>query len=167
MNGYLAGLALALFAIPIVLSAAAGALLVKNPESPLASALFIGALLLFGAEVAANVALQTRAAPYHFQLDIWRLGFIVGLPLIGVAIGYLRNADLWRILAPRLPAGVKPSLQDDRYKLWLAKAYAIRWDKTFRQYICEQRLFSTLDEALYHADELYRSTMTDPDPQRL
>ena len=45
-------------------------------------------------------------------------------------------------------------LSSDAYKLYLAKKYSIERNDVFEKFVCDEKLFSTLDEALIHADSL-------------
>ena len=45
-------------------------------------------------------------------------------------------------------------LSSDAYKLYLAKKYSIERNDVFEKFVCDEKLFSTLDEALIHANSL-------------
>ena len=60
-------------------------------------------------------------------------------------------------LSNNASAGDMPKTRDlssDAYKLYLAKKYSIERNDVFEKFVCNERLFSTLDEALIHADSL-------------
>lgn len=46
------------------------------------------------------------------------------------------------------------SLNSDPYKLWLVARYKIEKNNTLSMFVCNERLFSTVEEALFYADSL-------------
>ena len=45
-------------------------------------------------------------------------------------------------------------LTDDAYKLYLAKKYSIERNEAFQKFVCDNKMFDSMDSALSHADSL-------------
>ena len=45
-------------------------------------------------------------------------------------------------------------LADDAYKLYLAKKYSIERNEAFQKFVCDNKMFDSMDSALSHADSL-------------
>jgi len=52
------------------------------------------------------------------------------------------------------PKRPKMNLESDAYRIWLVDTYKIVKDDTFGQFICQAKLFDTLDEAIGYAHQM-------------
>jgi len=96
----------------------------------------------------------------------WWLGFFLGP--IGWVIVFLLPRDNQKARfgevhgvkgAPQAPPIRPPrtrDLSEDSYKIWLVKRYGIERNEALGQFICNERLFSSLEDALSFADSLER-----------
>jgi phage shock protein PspC (stress-responsive transcriptional regulator) len=115
----------------------------------------------------------------------WLVAAIVG-SLIGLAIGasvnrrtsgFFLGAFLgpigWIIvlLLPRESTSESPSaslhsapsrnLSDDGYKIWLQQHFNVTRSEVFDGYVCGDKVFPTLNDALQHAHELHETALAD------
>ena len=110
-------------------------------------------LVLFGALFAGGVGTKigstVNKAGNGFLLGLFLgpIGWIIVLLLPRQENGNKQEESVIRINRP------EQNLDNDDYKIWLGKTYNIKRNELFEQFECENKLFSTLEEALVFADE--------------
>jgi hypothetical protein len=79
-------------------------------------------------------------------------GFWLGCFLgpIGLVIVFLLPKEN-NSLAPKTSPPQPYSLDNDEYKIWLVEAYHIQKNETLNQYVCENKLFDSVDLAVEFA----------------
>lgn len=127
--------------------------------------------------------------PVTIAWTLYKVVLVCGLVGLGVGVGFLRQGLSWfakpenremiggKVSAKLdaissaaetirghdlvLPEGMRADLTDDAYKLWLVNNVGVSKNEIFEQYVCDQRLFDTLDEALDHAHTLVQTKQKD------
>jgi hypothetical protein len=82
------------------------------------------------------------------------LGFFLG-PIGLVIVALLSPPAEAQPSEPPVPRQFEGErdLKNDAYKLWLTSRYGIKRNDVLGSYVCEERLFPTVDEALHYASE--------------
>ena len=70
------------------------------------------------------------------------------------------------ITAPIISDKPLRDLSSDAYKIWLGKTYDIKKNLLFEKYELNERLFETLDEAIYHADSVEQEREADIEKEK-
>ena len=65
-----------------------------------------------------------------------------------------QNLRKTRIEQPTRSSRPERDLTSDAYKIWLVETYEIKKNDVFEKYVCNEKLFETLDDALIYANSL-------------
>jgi uncharacterized membrane protein YhaH (DUF805 family) len=131
--------------------------------------LFVAEALLFivfGFAVTARRCIDIGINPlFTLLVCIPYIGFAAAIVLGLLETGSVKNRKADNETAGKTTASTLTSsgfvgekdFTNDAYKIYLTKAYQIEKNDTLGKFVCTERLFSTVDEALVYADHLEKN----------
>ena len=112
------------------------------------SAVFFGIL---GSRIAENKRVST-------QWGFW-LGLLLG-PIGLVITALLNSSEYTDISGKRTEFSGDRELTNDAYKIWLVTEYKIEKNEALGSFVCDGRLFPSIDEAMQHAHAAERAAQS-------
>jgi len=101
-----------------------------------------------GSSIANNKGIESKTGFLY--------GFFLG-PLGLIIVALLSTPPSQAVRGALAQPPGKVDLENDAYKIWLVKNYQIEKNEALESFICDGRLFTSIDEAIRHAHDMEQS----------